>query len=79
MLFVHHRTSLDFYFALIRTTAAKAGLGLPAKIAIGTVTGLVVLGAVLGPSLYFGLAGKKCVVLRYTLATMQQWYRAKHI
>lgn len=31
---------------------------MPAKVAIGTITGLVVLGAILGPSIYFGLTGK---------------------
>ena len=38
--------------------SATSGLGLPAKIAIGTVIGMVALGAILGPSLYFGLNGR---------------------
>ena len=35
-----------------------------AKVAIGTVVGMAVLGAILGPALYFGLAGKKLAVLK---------------
>ena len=49
----------------IRATAAAAasGMGLPAKVAIGVVLSMAVLGAILGPSIYFGLAGKLNLLL----------------
>ena len=43
-------------FKSFRTRAG--GIGTPAKAAIGTVVGLVVLAAIIGTSVYFGLAGE---------------------
>ena len=47
-----------------RTKAVPtSALSLPAKIAIGSVIGLVVVAAIVGPAVYFGLAGKTCLQL----------------
>ena len=52
------------FFLFNRAKTSGRALGLPAKIAIGAVTGMVVLGAILGPSIYFALAGKSCAYLQ---------------
>jgi len=58
-----------FYFDLAlniplfkRPAAATSSLSTGAKVAIGAVVSMVVLGAVLGPALYYGLNGKNCIL-----------------
>lgn len=57
---------------------SRGALALPAKIAIGTIIGMVVLGAILGPAVYFGLKGEYDTT-RYMVVDSLHVTRAVHM